>query len=93
LLEAAAAAAPIIATNVGGTPEIFPSNRNAARLISPSSTEELAAAILQLLEDPAERLRLGAAARRRAEETFDANVAANSLANHYREVLAEGHAV
>jgi glycosyltransferase involved in cell wall biosynthesis len=84
LLEAAAAGLPIVATDVGGTPEIFPPEQNAARLVSPDDDAALAEAILTLLRDPALRLRLGAAARRRAEQRFDIRSSVDDLLTHYR---------
>jgi glycosyltransferase involved in cell wall biosynthesis len=88
LLEAAASGTPTIATDVGGTAEIFPPECNAAILIPPDDPAALAAAMLQLLGDEPRRRRLAMAARRRAETAFDAAHAAAALANHYGEVLA-----
>jgi glycosyltransferase involved in cell wall biosynthesis len=86
LLESAAAGVAVIATNVGGTREIFPPQSTSARLIPPDDPDTLAAAILELLGDEGLRSRLAAAARRRAEEAFDARRAAAALARHYREL-------
>ncbi len=87
LLEAAAAGVPVVATNVGGTPEIFPPECDAARLVPSGDPEALAQAIATLLDDAAERIRMGTAARRRAEAAFDAEQATWGLVAHYREVL------
>lgn len=84
LLEAAASGVAIIATNVGGTPEIFPPGENAARLVPPDDVPAIGAAMIELLGDPAERRRLGAAARRRAERQFDIQTAVANLLQHYR---------
>src|SRR6185503_16814455 len=54
VLEAAAAAVPLITTNVGGIHEIF--GPQAAALVPPGDTQALAAAIRAALADPA-RLR------------------------------------
>jgi glycosyltransferase involved in cell wall biosynthesis len=86
LLESAAAGVAVIATDVGGTPEIFLPQSASARLIPPDDPEALAAAILELMGDEGLRSRLGAAARRRAEEAFDAGRAAAGLVEHYREL-------
>lgn len=88
LLEAAAAGTPVIATNVGGTPEIFPPKCNAARLVPSDSPEALAAAIVELLCDPALRTRMGEVARRRAETAFSVERAVAGLTEHYHQVLA-----
>jgi glycosyltransferase involved in cell wall biosynthesis len=86
LLEGAAAGVAIVATDVGGTAEIFPPQSRAARLVPPDDADALAAAILELMSDEPLRARLAAQARRRAEEAFDAKRAAARLIKHYREV-------
>jgi glycosyltransferase involved in cell wall biosynthesis len=87
LLEAAATGMAIVATAVGGTREIFPAESAAACLVPPDEPVALAAAIDELLADPAKRAHLQQAARRRAEQFFDVAKAAANLARHYREVL------
>jgi len=87
LLEAAAAGLGVVASDVGGTGEIFPPQSGTALLVPPDDADALAAAILRLLHDAGLRRRLGAAARRRAEEAFDAQRAATGLIGHYREVV------
>jgi glycosyltransferase involved in cell wall biosynthesis len=72
---------------VGGTAEIFPPGSGSALLVPPDDPEALADAVLEVLRDRSRREPLGAAARRRAEETFDADRAAGALAGHYREVV------
>ncbi|BDV33873.1 glycosyltransferase family 4 protein [Methylocystis iwaonis] len=54
VLEAAAAGVPLVATNVGGVPEIF--GPYADRLIQPDNPEILADALARLLSQPAETL-------------------------------------
>ncbi len=87
LLEAAAAGLPIIATEVGGTSEIFPPDRTAARLVAADDPAETARAIREVLTDSALRCRLGTAAGGRAEEAFGVDRAAAALLGHYRELL------
>jgi glycosyltransferase involved in cell wall biosynthesis len=87
LLEAAASGLAVVATAVGGTPEIFPESGLAAELVPPDNPQALAAALEKTLGDARLRERLGAAARRRAEEAFDARAAAAGLVRHYTEVL------
>ncbi|MFV1966588.1 MAG: glycosyltransferase family 4 protein [Pirellulaceae bacterium] len=90
LLESAAAATPVVATDVGGTAEIFPRGCQAARLVPPEQPDALAAAILQILADEELQRRMSAAGRCLAEERFDAKQAAASLARHY-EAVVESH--
>jgi glycosyltransferase involved in cell wall biosynthesis len=88
LLEAAAAGTATVATDVGGTSEVFPPGTDSALLVPPDDVESLAAAILRLLGDAELRAAIGRAARQRAEQAFDASRAAESLAAHYRQLLA-----
>lgn len=87
LLEAAASGVAIVATDVGGTREIFPLDGQAALLVPPGDPQALAAAMLALLDDPIKRRRLGAAARQRAEAAFDIRSAAAGLVEQYQNVL------
>lgn len=89
LLEAAACGVAIVATDVGGTPEIFPPESNTAVLVPPDAPEELATAIMTLLNDTDRRHALGTAARRRAEEAFDIRIAAKRLTDLYSDVLRQ----
>ncbi len=88
LLEAAAAGVPVVATDVGGTREIFPPEAGAARLVAAGDPHAMAGAILQVLGDQSLRRRMQEAARRRAEESFDVEHAAANLAEHYRQLTA-----
>lgn len=86
LLEAAAAGLAVVASNVGGTGEIFPPGSDTARLVPPDDVAALAGAIRDLVTDEPARRRLGESARRRAVEAFDARQAAAGLTEHYRQV-------
>jgi glycosyltransferase involved in cell wall biosynthesis len=86
LLESAASAKAVVATDVGGTREIFPPTIEAAHLVPPDNADTLAAAIVDLLGDRPRRTRLGNAARRRAEEVFPVSRAIARLIEHYRAV-------
>jgi glycosyltransferase involved in cell wall biosynthesis len=68
ILEAMAAGLPVVATSVGGTPEVLDDSCGA--LVPPRQPAALAAAVIKLVEDPERRASLGIAARRRAETRF-----------------------
>jgi glycosyltransferase involved in cell wall biosynthesis len=87
LLEAAASGLAIVATDVGGTREIFPTGDNAAVLVPTDNRSVLADAIRSLLSENHRRQQLGAAARQRAESAFDIQGAAANLIEQYRTVL------
>ena len=86
LLEAAASGVPIVATDVGGTREIFPLDVFAAKLVAVDSVEALGNAIREVMTDSELRTQMAVAARKRIEERFDASRAAANLAEHYRQV-------
>ncbi len=88
LLEAAASGIAVIATDVGGTQEIFPPESQGARLVPPDDAAALATAMIELLDNAPLRRRLGASAAQRARDAFDAETAAAALAEHYGDILA-----
>jgi len=69
IVEAGMLGRPIIATNVGGTPEIIDDKTGV--LIEPRSAAAITAALRQLLADPKLRDKLGQAAQARAVRDFD----------------------
>jgi glycosyltransferase involved in cell wall biosynthesis len=71
LLEAMARGLPVVATRVGGNPELVIEN-NTGLLVPPGSPEELAQAILLLRGDPARACAFGQAGRERVQKFFDA---------------------
>lgn len=89
LLEAAAAGLPVIATAVGGIPEIVDDERTGLLVAAPPSADEVAPRLERLLRDDALRARLGASARARFEERFTAERWAARLRGVYDEVVAE----
>jgi glycosyltransferase involved in cell wall biosynthesis len=70
VLEAMAAGLPIVASRVGGVPEQI-ADGETGLLVEPRDADELAAALTRLTQDADLRIRLGAAARTRAEQAFD----------------------
>lgn len=69
-LEAMASAIPIVATRVGGTPELV-QNGITGLLIERQNVQALAARILELVRDSSLRKKMGEAGKRRASEMFD----------------------
>ncbi|HEX7377400.1 MAG TPA: glycosyltransferase family 4 protein [Pirellulales bacterium] len=87
LLEAAAGGVPCVATDVGGTGEVFPTPEQ-ARLVPVNDDIALATAVRELLLSSQERQEMARAARRHVEQCFDAQTAGDRLAEHYRQVIA-----
>jgi L-malate glycosyltransferase len=69
MLEAMAAGVPVVATDVGGTPELI-THGVTGLLVSPGRPERLAEALVSLLVDDAAREAIRRAARRLVEERF-----------------------
>jgi glycosyltransferase involved in cell wall biosynthesis len=79
LLEAMAAGLPVVATTVGGIPEIA-IDRETALLVPPRDPEALARAIRTIVSDTATAAALGQAGFRHAGERF-------SIASHYGSLI------
>jgi glycosyltransferase involved in cell wall biosynthesis len=86
-LEAMAAGRPVVATAVGGTPELIEDGQSGL-LVPRHDPAALAAAIERLLDDPALAARLGAAARRRVETRFAPETSVKRLLALYAAVGA-----
>jgi glycosyltransferase involved in cell wall biosynthesis len=69
ILEGMALGKAVIATDMGGVPE-FVQNGVTGRLVPPNNHRLLARAIVELLEDPAYRKRLGQNGREEVEQRF-----------------------
>ena len=69
-LEAMALGRPVVATAVGGTPDAIEDGVT-GRLVPPADPRSLAAALRELLDDPARAAALAEAGRRRVDERFD----------------------
>ena len=68
ILEAMAMGKPVIATAVGGNPELVTPRTGC--VVPPGDPEQLAGAIIALLQDTPRANRLGAEARREVEARF-----------------------
>jgi glycosyltransferase involved in cell wall biosynthesis len=69
ILTAMACSLPVIATNIGGIPELVSDGVNGL-LVPPGDPVSLAGAIQQLIDDPEGAFRMGLQGRKRAEEHF-----------------------
>ena len=85
LLEAMAAGIPVVATAVGGIPEIA-SNEHSALLVEKENTAALACAIERLLEDKGLRERIGNAARI-AVSAYGPEAYCNSMLSLYDRLI------
>ena len=67
-----AAQVPVVATDVGGVPELIDHGRNGLLIPAPPTSDALAEALAVLLEDRAGRHEMGMRARERFEAEYDA---------------------
>ncbi len=84
--EAAAAGCAVIASETGGLPEIIADGRT-GRLVPPGDPTALADIAAELLDDPAQRERLGSAAAEDVRERFRPDRLLDSIQDLYDEVL------
>ena len=82
LLEAMARGIPVIATRVGGNAEVVMDGETGF-LVGTRAPTELAAAMVRLVRDPREGLRLGLAGRARVERHFDVRRMVADYEAHY----------
>lgn len=87
ILEAMAAALPVVATSVGGVPEAVEEGETGL-LVPPGDPVRLAAALERLLVDPPLRRRLGANGRARVRERFGLEEFRQAHVDVYRRELA-----
>ncbi len=85
VLEAAAAGIPIVASLVGGIPEIFGAQSH--RLIPAGSSKALADAIAAALDDPEALRRIAQAVTARVRDEFSVNAMVEGGLAAYREAL------
>jgi glycosyltransferase involved in cell wall biosynthesis len=87
-IEAMAVGLPVIATNMGGIPDIV-EHGTTGLLVEPGNGQDLAAALTWLTGSPAEREAFGRAARERALRHFDARTNASRILALVERVYAE----
>lgn len=84
--EAMAAGLPVVASAVGGVPELVVDGETGF-LVPPGEPERLAEAVEPLLSDPALRRQMGRSGRARAEELFDLTAFRRAHVELYRRQL------
>jgi len=87
IIEAMAAARPVVATNVGGNPELVVDGET-GMLVESRNPEALSTAIASLASDCATRQRMGSAGRDRARREFDVHRMLHEYERLYLDVAA-----
>jgi len=90
LVEAMAVGCPVVATRVGGIPDIV-ADGTTGLLVPPRDERALAEAILTLLRDRSRRAAYGEAARRHVDGRFDVETMVRNVERLYDEVWREKH--
>ena len=86
LLESMAAGIPVVATNVGGNPEVI-EDAVSGLLVPPRDSAAIAAAVGRLLEDEDLALRLGQAGMRRVSELFSLSGSVQQTEHLYQRLV------
>jgi glycosyltransferase involved in cell wall biosynthesis len=84
-VEHMASGTPLVASRTGALPEV---TGDAALLVEPGDAEELAVVLRGLLDSPAERDRLSAAAWQRVQERFTWSAVARATVAEYEQAIA-----
>ena len=87
LLEAMAAGLPVIASRVGGIPEVV-ADGVTGLLVEPGNASELASAVLRFAESPSLRARMGSRGRERVR-SYSWEVLVPRILAVYREAIQE----
>src|SRR5215472_5661249 len=87
-IEAMASGRPVVATRVGGLPDLIEEG-NTGCLVPSEDASALAAAIVRVLRDPEAARRMGEAARRRVSEQFRSERLLADLEGLYTKLLEE----
>lgn len=88
ILEAMAAGLPVVATDVGGTPEVVQDGQTGF-LVPPGEYEALAISICKLLEDPDLRCRMGKEGKERVAKNFSIEQMTQQFEQLYEQLLVE----
>jgi glycosyltransferase involved in cell wall biosynthesis len=86
LLEAMAAARPVVATSVGGIPELVQMGETGC-LVAQGDMAAMSSQILWLLDNPDQAHAMGAAGRRRVQESFEAREQTAAIAALFRHLV------
>ncbi len=87
-LEAAACGRPVIASNVGGVPEVVLDGTTGI-LVSPKEPDELAKAIIRLAQDPSGRAKMGKAGYQFVKQCYSWERSLDMMCDLYERLIHE----
>ncbi|HZO62012.1 MAG TPA: glycosyltransferase family 4 protein [Gaiellaceae bacterium] len=85
-IEALASGCPVVATRVGGVPDVV-SDGEDGFLVEPAAVDELAARLAELARDPGLRARMGDAGRERMQTRYAVARLVDDIDRLYRDLL------
>jgi glycosyltransferase involved in cell wall biosynthesis len=88
ITEAMAAEVPVIASRVGGIPEII-SSKNVGLLVESENSHDFSLALNSLIETPEVRKNIGIASKKHVKELFDKSVISAQIDNIYTSLLGK----
>ena len=86
ILESMAAGKPVVATNVGGSPEMVTDGVN-GYIVPPADSNSLANAIINLLHEPNKAEEMGKAGRKIVQEKFTTEAMTKQYEKLYKELI------
>lgn len=89
IIEAMAHGVPVIATKVGGIPDIL--DDETGILVPPGDSASLAEAMLLLANDPTRRAAMGVAAKQRCDKLFSSKAVLPLMLQTYSRLTRNGH--
>jgi L-malate glycosyltransferase len=87
LLEAMATALPCVVSGIAGNTDLI-TDHETGRLVMEPTDQSWSKCLLELLENPDDALRLGAAARQRIDREFAHNVVVDQYVELYQQMIA-----
>jgi glycosyltransferase involved in cell wall biosynthesis len=88
IIEAMAAEKPVVATDIGGIPEVVKDGQTGL-LVPPRNPAALARAIIELLNDPGKAKAMGKQGRARFEEKFTIGKMLSEVENLYESLISQ----
>jgi L-malate glycosyltransferase len=88
ILEASAAGLPVIASDIGGVPEVL-IHEKTGLLVPPGDTDKLAQAIIRLADNADLRKQMGAAGRKLVEEKYRWDISLDKMTELYEKIIAK----
>ena len=87
-VESQSCAVPVVVSRIGGLPEVIVDGETGTT-VTPRDVNALAKALLDILDDPALRARMGEAGRRHVEATYSIDACTDIMEHVYAELVPQ----